>query len=132
VKKVELKDDGMCFACGKKNNFGLKLDFEIQGQTSSTKFVFKKIHQGYADIVHGGIITTILDEAMGRLLFDLGILSLTALLEVRFFHLVRVGEEVFIKGEVIKQTRKIIIAQSEMRLKNGQIVAQAKAKFLRI
>ncbi|MFH1563199.1 MAG: PaaI family thioesterase [Nitrospirota bacterium] len=129
---MELKDDGMCFACGKKNDFGLKLDFKIQGQTSNTKFVFKKIHQGYSDIVHGGIITTILDEAMGRLLFDLGILSLTVWLEVRFLHSVKVREEVFIKGEIIKQTRKIIESQAEMRLKNGQIVAQAKAKFLRI
>jgi uncharacterized protein (TIGR00369 family) len=129
---MELKDDGMCFACGKRNDFGLKLDFAIQGQISTTKFVFKKIHQGYADIVHGGIITTILDEAMGRLLFDLDILSLTVFLEIRFIHPVKVGEEVFIKGEILNQTRKIINAQSEMRLKNGQVVAQAKAKFLKV
>jgi uncharacterized protein (TIGR00369 family) len=129
---MELKDDGMCFACGKQNDFGLKLDFEIEGQISSTKFAFKKIHQGYADIVHGGIIATILDEAMGRLLFDLGILSLTVSLDVRFLHPVKVGEEVFIKGEILNQTRKIINTQSEMKLKNGQLVAQAKAKFLKI
>jgi len=130
---MELKDDGLCFACGKKNDFGLKLDFEIDHQLrrSKTIFLFKKIHQGYANIVHGGIITTILDEAMGRLLFDLGILSLTVWLEVRFLHPVMVGDEVFIQGEILKQTRKIINTQSKMRLKNeNEIVAQAQAKFL--
>lgn len=129
---MELKDDGMCFGCGKKNALGLQLDFKIQGLSSTTKFVFKKHHQGYADIIHGGIITTILDEAMGRLLFDLGILSLTVALEVRFFHPVKVGDEVFVKGEILRQRRKIIDAYSEIKLKNGQRVAQAKAKFLKV
>lgn len=71
---MNLEDDHFCFACGSLNNYGLKLSFKLdkKNETIATEFVPQKIHQGYKDIVHGGLIGLILDECMVNLAWRLG------------------------------------------------------------
>ena len=87
-----LQDDHMCFACGEENSIGLKLRFETKGKTTKAAFIPKKEHQGYKDIVHGGILSTILDEAITRLGYELGINVVTATIKVNFRHPALVGD----------------------------------------
>ena len=61
---VELRDDRMCFACGKENPDGLGLEFREEDGDVVTSFAFPKRFQGYRNVVHGGLIATVLDEAM--------------------------------------------------------------------
>ena len=75
---MELIDDNYCFVCGKKNPIGLKLDFSFDGKTIKTDFIPQKEHQGYFNIVHGGIISTLLDEVMVKLAIEMGMPSVTA------------------------------------------------------
>ena len=64
-----MEDDGFCFACGQNNPIGLKLKFvEIAGRYVA-KCVMDKNYQSFNGVLHGGIITTLLDEAMGGYLF---------------------------------------------------------------
>ena len=63
----------MCFACGSKNPIGLKLKFSLDdNNVMRTQFTPQKVHQGYKNVVHGGIIALILDEVMVNLLWKLG------------------------------------------------------------
>ncbi|MEE9124550.1 MAG: PaaI family thioesterase, partial [candidate division NC10 bacterium] len=81
---MELVDDQMCFVCGKRNPNGLQLDFELVGDTEvRTSFLPTKQFQGFRDIVHGGIITTILDEVTVNGVWLPGIKAVTGKLEVR-------------------------------------------------
>ena len=73
-----------CFACGPKNPFGLKLSFREQDDTYLSEFTGQQQHQGYDGIMHGGIVSTLLDEIMARYLYAKGMNAVTARLEIRY------------------------------------------------
>ena len=52
-----------CFGCAGKNPIGLKLSFDLDGDTLKSSWLPSKNYQGFEDIVHGGIISTLMDEA---------------------------------------------------------------------
>src|SRR3989304_4676628 len=83
---MNLSDNNRCFGCGKENPLGLKITFTLDRGKKAIKGEFTPgpEHQGYQGITHGGIIATLLDEAMGRLLFELGTYAVTAWMGVRF------------------------------------------------
>ncbi len=47
----------LCFGCGKNNSIGLKLTFKWDGKAVRTEFTPNRLHQGWAEVIHGGIIT---------------------------------------------------------------------------
>ena len=53
-----------CFVCGESNPVGLKLRFHTDGRVVQTRFTPRPEHIGFKGIVHGGLITTLLDEIM--------------------------------------------------------------------
>ena len=63
-----LVDNNYCFACGKENPDGLQLEFKYSedGSKVETTYIPPEKFQGWKGIVHGGIITTLLDEIMAR------------------------------------------------------------------
>jgi acyl-coenzyme A thioesterase PaaI-like protein len=74
-----------CFACGLKNRAGLRMQFATNGNWNTSTVVIDKRFQGYDSIAQGGIVATILDTAMVRLLHDLcGGNPMTGRLEVRY------------------------------------------------
>src|SRR4030043_942178 len=87
-----LQDDNHCFVCGEKNHYGLHLKFSIHEGKVSSEFVPQKIHQGYKDIVHGGIISTIIDEAMVKAAIMQGMPAVTVEIRVCFKNPFAVGE----------------------------------------
>jgi len=129
--KMIFRDDDYCFVCGGKNPIGLKLDFQFDGRCIKTEFTPQKEHQGYMNIVHGGIITTLLDEAMVKLAIAMDMPAVTAQVEVRLKSPVNVGEEITISAEILKKTRRIIEAYAKA-VKDGVVIADAKGKLIRI
>jgi hypothetical protein len=73
----ELSDDRFCFVCGERNPEGLHVDFYLEDDKAIGEFVALKKYQGYKDIIHGGIISTLLDEAMVKVALLKGILCVT-------------------------------------------------------
>jgi len=65
-KRIEIrKPEGhFCFACGTDNPIGLHLHFYRLGNAVCTDITLGKYHEGWQDIAHGGIISTLLDEVM--------------------------------------------------------------------
>ena len=64
---MTLAADGKCFACGADNPIGLKLQFECEGDDYVTRFLTAEEHSGWAGLVHGGLLATLLDEVMVRM-----------------------------------------------------------------
>jgi acyl-coenzyme A thioesterase PaaI-like protein len=57
----------MCFVCGIDNPIGLHLAFYTDDEGRCiAHFRPKPAHQGYPGQLHGGVISSLLDEAMGR------------------------------------------------------------------
>ncbi len=131
---MELIDDGFCFVCGPRNPIGLKLDFVFDGKakTIKTEFTPRKEHQGYFNIVHGGIIATLLDEAMVKLAIALNMPSVTAQMDVRLRKALKVGEKITISAEILKETRKTLDAYAKDVTSDGILAADATGKLVKI
>jgi uncharacterized protein (TIGR00369 family) len=127
---IDLKDDNGCFACGKSNPIGLKLEFSVEDDEYVTYFNPRKEHQGWADIVHGGIISTILDEVMARYVYKLGHLAVTGEINIRLKKPARVGERLRFAGKVESVDRRIIRTSARATDSEGTLVAEAAAKMV--
>lgn len=130
--KIKLQDDFFCFVCGKNNPNGLKLTFQLDGNTMKSEFTPGKIHQGFANIVHGGIIATVLDEIMLNLLYRSNIHAVTAELLVRFCKPAYVGEKLFLTSQIQEKRSKFIRTLAEAKNSLGEVVAKAQAKCVAI
>ncbi|MGM0421208.1 MAG: PaaI family thioesterase [Bacillota bacterium] len=125
-------DDNMCFICGEDNPISLKIEFEYneeKDQVSAKYFPDEKL-AGYNDIMHGGIVTALLDEAMAKAVIQRGWKAVTAEMKVRFLEPVRLDRQVNIIGRVQEKRRRIIEASARLEGKLGEELARAKAKFV--
>ncbi len=129
---TNLSDDGYCFVCGPNNPIGLKLDFSFDGKTIKTGFVPRKEHQGYVDIVHGGIISTLLDEVMVKLAIELGMPAVTAQMDIRLKKALKVGQKITVSAEIIKDTKKVLTSYAKAVTDENIIIADATGKLIKI
>jgi uncharacterized protein (TIGR00369 family) len=127
---MEINADKMCFACGKDNPIGLKLEFKELDDKYVAEFTPKPEYQGYIGVLHGGIISTLLDEAMASYLFHKGILAFTAEMNVKFKKPVPTDGKLKIEGWISQQKGRIIEMAAHVLLVDGVVAAQATAKFL--
>jgi uncharacterized protein (TIGR00369 family) len=122
----------MCFACGKNNPISLGLKFR---QTDQNKVVAEFIpglnHQGYDGIMHGGLVTTLLDEAMVTAIIKEGIEAVTAAINVRFKNPVPIGEKLTVIGYITGNKSRLITTAGYIENSRGEIVATAEAKFMK-
>ncbi len=129
----ELRDNQRCFVCGKKNPIGLSVNFTINpgSQSLQATFIPTDNHQGYEGIVHGGILSALLDEAMAKLAFSLVFPVMTAEINVKFKSPAIVGEELFITGKLTRENKRLILAEAAIT-RGPIIIAEATGKLLRI
>lgn len=119
--------EGLCFGCGQNNPIGLKLKFQRNGKTARTEFTPGEQHQGWPGIVHGGIIVSLLDEAMAYATYFENVTCLTARMEIKLKRLARVGEPLIITSSIIKNSRKLIQTKAQICLRDGTPIAESKA-----
>jgi len=129
---INLQDDGYCFVCGPRNPIGLKLDFTFDGKIMKTHFIPRKEHQGYMNIVHGGIISTLLDEIMVKLAIEMGMPAVTAQMDIRLKKALSTGVKITVSAEIIKDSKKIIEAYAKAVTDDGVVIADAKGKLVKI
>lgn len=129
----QLRDNNRCYVCGPENSYGLGVRFEIDHDTRSisARFTPDDRHQGFEGIVHGGVISALLDEAMAKLSFSLGIPAVTAEMTVKFKTSAAPGEELLVFGRLAEETRRLIRAEATIT-RGPSIVAEATGKLLRI
>jgi uncharacterized protein (TIGR00369 family) len=132
-KEKEFVTYGNCFVCGEGNPGGLRLIFEIdkEKQTLKTTFVASSVYQGYDGIVHGGIVSTLLDEAMAKLAYELGYNAITASLEIRFKKPAPILERLNVYGEITEVKARIVKARSRVTKEDGTILAVATSTLMR-
>ena len=124
---------GNCFVCGESNANGLRLSFEIdkERQTLKTTFVANSTFQGWEGIVHGGIISTLLDEATAKLVYELGYQAVTASLEIRFKKPAPILEPLSVYGEITEVGKRLIRAKARVAKEDGTILATGISTFVK-
>jgi len=121
----------MCFACGKENPIGLKIDFKVDGDTCTAEFTGTENHVGWNDTIHGGIIFSALDDVTANILYWQGRKAHTAKCEIRYRKALKVGETVMLKGWIEKEKGRLIILKGEARrISDGVVVADCEASFI--
>jgi len=120
-----------CFACGPRNPRGLRLEFHRQEDGSmAAQWTPEAELEGYGGIVHGGIVSTVLDEAMAKVVAENGAQALTAELRVRFRQQTPSGQELCIRGWIESRTRRMIQTEAQLCAADGSELAHAWAVFL--
>jgi acyl-coenzyme A thioesterase PaaI-like protein len=120
-----------CYACGDLNPIGLQLKFRMEGDWAIADFIAKPDHQGYPGYVHGGLVSTVLDEAIGWATYGKGIWALTGKLETRFKAIVPTGEPLQVRAVITRDRGRTIDATAELTDAQGKVLAEAKALMFR-
>lgn len=129
-----LDDDQMCFCCGPRNPIGLKLKFEEtpEGRTR-TVWTPRQEHQGFKDIVHGGLVATVLDEVMIRMLYHRGIPAVTGTMETKLLKPLRAGRDYRFEAWLVKDRGRALLTEAEaVDVASEERVACGKATCIRV
>ena len=156
-----------CFICGVKNINGVHVNFyEVPAQPPAqapaaaraanggaaqadtaqvaqfpieimARFTGQDVHQGYPGRMHGGVITAILDETIGRAVNigegeDPSTWGVTAELNVRFRKPVPLGVELEARGRITRDIHHLFEGDGEIYLPDGTVAASAHGKYIRL
>ena len=125
--------DNYCFVCGKDNPRGFKIEVSYCDEelAAETELSLAREFQGWADVIHGGILATMLDEMMAHAVWRFAGPGLTLSLEVRFHAPLKPGEQVRVRGLVHPANGSRRLAEAEIiRLADGARIASGKSRFL--
>ncbi|MGH2349752.1 MAG: PaaI family thioesterase [bacterium] len=112
-----------CFVCGRDNPIGLKLVFRPDGDGVRAEFVPSDLHVGYDGLVHGGILSALIDDALANVWFARGQEAVTAKLEVRFRREVRPGDHLIIQARPTGTKAGMYTGRVELR-RGDDLVAE--------
>ncbi len=133
IMTVDLKKTDNCFVCGRKNGSGLHAEFEIDARKRSIRgrFTPRPDHEGWQGIVHGGIIASLLDEAMVKLAAHLGIAAVSAEMTVKFKAPAAPGQDLVILGRIVETRNRLVLAESAIS-RGDVVIAEATGKLLKL
>ncbi len=86
--------------------------------------------EGFRGIVHGGVVSSVLDEAMSKAVAGMGLQALTAELRVRFRRHVPSGTAFFVRGWIVSRNKRMVKSEAMLTAADGTEHAHAWATFL--
>lgn len=114
-----------CFVCGPDNLRGLHLVFEREANQVFSTFTLPFEYGGYGTVLHGGLTSTVLDEAMAWAVYGLlDRLSMTTSLHIQFIRPARCGEPLNVTGEIRSSDGQVAQAHAELRDAAGLLLAE--------
>lgn len=120
-----------CFGCGQGNPHGLRLHFEAAALGSiSSPWVPEAHCQSYEGIIHGGIIGTVLDEAMAKAASLAGQPAYTCELRMRLHRHVLPGERLTVTARTVERRRRLCRTEAQLTDELGCVRARAWGRFL--
>ena len=124
-----------CLVCGYENNFGLHMSFyETEDNLVVGTLNGSFQHQSYPERMHGGLITAALDETIGRALWlvERDIYAVTTEINVKFRKPVPLGKELYVVGEIVRNTSRIFEGAGKIRDETGAVYATATGTYFKI
>ena len=130
--RLEPHPTNKCFGCGGDNSGGMKLTFEQDNANRRIvgRFVLGERYQGGGGFAHGGIIATLLDEAMGKVCRFREARAVTAELVVDYLKPVSTAQEIIVEGHETEQKGRNLFMAGEIRNGAGEILARGRARFV--
>ncbi len=125
--------DDYCFVCGKLNPRGLHIQvhYQEEARLAETELVLPREYQGWPDVVHGGLLATLLDELMAHAVWRFAGPGVTLNLEVSYKKPLKPGEAFRVWGAVEESTNRRLKAHGEViRLADSALIARGSSRFL--
>ena len=120
-----------CFACGTLNSGGLGLALHVEPGRSWTELALDRRFEGWASVIHGGILCTILDEVMAWSLAATDNWGLTARMTVDFKRPVKLGVLIRAEGWMTRQRRRLVDTAARLvDPRSGELLATAEAVYV--
>ncbi len=130
----DTSDYQRCFACGARNDAGLRLVFHTEGDTIVTEYTPELRFQGFPGVVHGGILATLLDETLNRTAMAEGRWMMTGRLEIRYRNAAPLGQTLRVTAHKTSSRSRLVQAEGEIVLADdpATLIATAQATFLSV
>lgn len=120
-----------CFGCGIDNPMGLKLKVEqTDNHGVAAEFVSEKQHQGWPGVQHGGVTSALLDELSGYVPNYMGVVAMTASLNVSYRNPIHTGEHLRVTAHPTRITRRLIDVEAQIVAEDGTVKAESVAKMM--
>jgi len=128
---VQLEFDGHCFGCGPLSEEGLRMKFTPGPDGSVCELTLPPKFQSWAGMTHGGIVSLMLDEAVGWAAWHAGHPGVTGRLQVSLRRPLKLGEPVRIVGKVERVRRTLVYANAYIENRNDRDrIADATATLM--
>ncbi|HEY3383778.1 MAG TPA: PaaI family thioesterase [Vicinamibacterales bacterium] len=126
----------MCLVCGLKNDGGLNASFYETGRGELVAlFTPRDEHQSYPGRLHGGMITAILDETIGRAImmkYEEEVWGVTVEFTTRFKKPVPLGVELRVVGRIVSEAGRQFEGTGEVLLPDGEVAATGVGKYVKL
>jgi uncharacterized protein (TIGR00369 family) len=122
-----------CFGCGEANPMGMHLEFLLAEDGSVVCLAaVPDTFEGPVGYVHGGIIATLLDEAMSKAVRARGVRAMTRHMEVDYLRPVPSGAPIRLEGHVTHHEGRKHWVQARILNDEGTELAKGKGLFIEL
>lgn len=120
-----------CFACSPSNPIGLKLLFEEDDQYVYARWTPNENFQGYNNVIHGGIIATLLDEVGAWYIsVKMGTAGVTKSLNIEYIKPLYLSRgEVLLRSKIVKSDKRLVSLESELFDSTDTLCAKSDSVF---
>jgi uncharacterized protein (TIGR00369 family) len=129
---TELPHSKSCFVCGSRNASGLNLRFHTDGRMVRAHFTARAEYNGFVNVIHGGILATVLDEVMvWACSVQTKQFFYCAEMTVRYRSPAKPGDEITAEGELVESKRgRLFLANGKLTRAGGVIIATSTGKYV--
>ena len=129
------KNSKNCIICGMDNPLGLKAQFyNLENNTVASLFTFKSEHQSYPERTHGGMISALIDELMGRALWlnEKDTYGVTTTMNITFRKPVPFDTPLKARAYITHNSSRFFAAKGEIFDLNDNLLAEGTARYLKL
>jgi acyl-coenzyme A thioesterase PaaI-like protein len=121
-----------CFGCSPNNPQGLHLKFVVdyEALTASAPVCLTRLHEGPPGHIHGGIIATLMDEAMSKLNRPLNVVAMTRNMQIDYLRPSPLQQPLTISSRHLRREGRKVFHHAELTDAAGSILAQATGLFI--
>ncbi|ABF40855.1 thioesterase superfamily [Candidatus Koribacter versatilis Ellin345] len=123
-----------CYGCGPDNKEGLQLKFVYNPERHSmvAKVRLRARYTGPPGHAHGGVIATVLDEAMGKVMKIHNVIALTSRMEIQYLKPVPLNTPLIAEGKPKSHRGRRYWTVAEIRNHEGLVLARSRGLFVQI
>lgn len=120
-----------CFGCAPNNPFGLHMVFYEEGDYIVSSWQPGLNYQGWVDTMHGGVLSTLIDETCGWVVTrKMQTSGFTTSLSVKFRKAVSTNEpQLTIRANIVKQMRNLLFIHAEISNAQGELCVEGEATY---